>query len=1076
MKHCNDNPAGDKSEKKFKLTSPLYNTLESKNSADAWLKKIDCESQEDGYLKDVKSLHDAAGQKEIVDMLLGRQPREVDYTGAWETETTSYDNVLESLVKSKKIDLRHENIITIVDSGIQPVIDLLIEQSRQEEMIYLCSEHHVSIGHSLLFAAVLKKKDEVRDKILSVLHDSKKNDQVMLIAALYAKDIDLIKQLLAKKTFNLNEQVDVSFLSSQFEPFYDAEHSKLTPLGWAIEFDDVKLVQFLIDLGARYDSVNKYHECNLNAVTLAARKERLTILDFLINKGARLGDAIIDYALKNCSPKTVSFLLERTYLPDLAGRVAFLQDDVDLERSAWDGPSAWYEARAPALKLKRELLSNELERRNERACKAAQEGDIEELKKIFAHAHAECFVNHINNITPLLCAAQSGKSEAIEFLIEQFSYCGSSLMPNASRLNEMIVDDESLIKAIIKKNDMKCFEVWLKNAKKCKNWFATRGESLLLKTASLGSAAFLKRLLLDKEIYKPGLHNSWLAACREGNKECIEVLLKEDAKLYDEYNFFWPDIKPEIREWVKKLYIDTMNDIELLIQSLCRGEELSQSQAALINGIGKDGSTPLIRCLELRNAEAIKRLLRLKVDVNKQHEGGHYPLYFAVATGEKRFVELLFKFAYCPNEHPECVNVVEAIVCAASCGFEDIVNYLIENTHGKESIMLAKCAMAAAVMAGQKQTLKMLLNNTGIPVDSNIPLWYGHRYPAQALLHFARTKSMVRFLVDSGASICSKTIEICARAIGRGDFQLAAHLFQKMPSSKLLINPSSTMADKDISLNKRADSLALMDCTECWNLFKIITEQRRDVSSYCAFPQMFVDKHCKILADFYQSSAQELQASEHYKKCAQKAVHPVTKQTLLMWACIFGDCKTVERLVTMGLPRKYINKQDIFGRTALMYALLYGNIDCALTLIHHKQKTGEGEYVNHCGSGINLTDMYHRTALFYSVYAARVDEPIEVIKDEEKVKLSKTQYSREYGARKVIGILHDLGAKFALRGEDIALAIKIAAADQNWRLAFEILKKYADKDAIQLDHMGYPVLIRELEKPKEVKVKDLCLA
>ena len=55
-------------------------------------------------------------------------------------------------------------------------------------------------------------------------------------------------------------------------------------------------------------------------------------------------------------------------------------------------------------------------------------------------------------------------------------------------------------------------------------------------------------------------------------------------------------------------------------------------------------------------------------------------------------------------------------------------------------------------------------------------------------------------------------------------------------------------------------------------------------------------------------------------------------QTMLMWACRFGHHHIVEKLVTMGLPRKYINIQDIYGRTALMYALLYGNIDCAFNV------------------------------------------------------------------------------------------------------------------------------------------------
>ncbi len=65
------------------------------------------------------------------------------------------------------------------------------------------------------------------------------------------------------------------------------------------------------------------------------------------------------------------------------------------------------------------------------------------------------------------------------------------------------------------------------------------------------------------------------------------------------------------------------------------------------------------------------------------------------------------------------------------------------------------------------------------------------------------------------------------------------------------------------------------------------------------------------------------------------------KQTVLMWASIMGDGDVVQAIVDT-CPQWFVNAQDKYGYTALMYALLCKNFDIARLLI---PKSGNGLYL-----------------------------------------------------------------------------------------------------------------------------------
>lgn len=166
-------------------------------------------------------------------------------------------------------------------------------------------------------------------------------------------------------------------------------------------------------------------------------------------------------------------------------------------------------------------------------------------------------------------------------------------------------------------------------------------------------------------------------------------------------------------------------------------------------------------------------------------------------------------------------------------------------------------------------------------------------------------------------------------------------------------------------------------------------------------------------------------------------------QTILMLACIFGDQPIVEKLCKLVLSRAYFNHQDMYGRTALMYALLYGNMDCALTLIRHVCE--EQGQINHCGKGINLVDAEGKNALFYAMQAGHYDRPALLIESNgEKREVNALTYSCERGALYILNVLIKLGAKLPSLANTV-LALKMAAKADNKEIVVKVLGLCSEK-------------------------------
>ena len=331
-----------------------------------------------------------------------------------------------------------------------------------------------------------------------------------------------------------------------------------------------------------------------------------------------------------------------------------------------------------------------------------------------------------------------------------------------------------------------------------------------------------------------------------------------------------------------------------------------------------------------------------------------------------------------------------------------------------------------------------------------------------------------------------------------GDFQKAAVCLRAFPHiTNQTWNELRAIIHAEISNCELNDLLSLPDekklaaqtrFTECYLLLNLISAQ--PVQSFLEQPDGCCAKFiadCRVLcgADTIAITPQLL---EQFKKLAipecSTVSSPRLQQTMLMWACIFGHQKIVEMLVTAGLPQEYINAQDCFGRTALMYALLYGNVNCALTLMHHRRYhpsgtpmlvTSTGKPViahgdgtltvedgtpvlaqdvhnlisDHCGQGVQLLDSKQRSALWFALYAGLADDTIIVGEGTKGREISTIDYSTEFGAILAFNLLLSRKVAFSRFSHVTAQALKTAAGLECPQVLL-MLARYMGRDIVKL--------------------------
>ena len=170
-----------------------------------------------------------------------------------------------------------------------------------------------------------------------------------------------------------------------------------------------------------------------------------------------------------------------------------------------------------------------------------------------------------------------------------------------------------------------------------------------------------------------------------------------------------------------------------------------------------------------------------------------------------------------------------------------------------------------------------------------------------------------------------------------------------------------------------------------------------------------------------------------------------------------------------------------------MYALLYGNTDCALALIdsphdEHGATVLENGFpvsVNLCGESVTRQiDRDGRSTLFYALYAANYDEPATVVENDKTIHIPRDTYSARYGANKCIDTLLKLrcglpsNARTAEgRAGTAEEALRLAAEIGDMQILWKVMKNCTSfKDALirYIPQVPAPPVIQ----PEPVKIMD----
>ncbi len=743
---------------------------------------------------------------------------------------------------------------------------------------------------------------------------------IPLFNAIYAHNISFLEQRLQKDSIN-------NFILMDFGGF--------TPLMLACLAGDLEIVDFLLTQDA---DVNKHNSRGWTPLMFAAKKGATAIVKQLLEKKASLNVTVVNsgwtalnLAAKNGHKDIVELLV------DNGADVTLRSQD---RKSVLALAVVYKHKDVVALLLKKKVpLETKDEQWKSPLLLAVESGDEEIVSLLLDNGAAidsGCLINDRPGNTALMLAVRAGNQTMIDLLLKRGAFindCNSQGQTAATWAG--LAGDEKIVQQLINvgtsTGEIKAQALLgaaFKGHTTLVNTLLKQGTSAHTK-ASVNIRA-MSEDVLDKVVSSQSDYraeeSALTLAVHNGHTEVVKLLLDNGADI---------NYKNERGATALVIAIEKENTelVTFLLNhgaSLTISDNYNQTPFSLVGKIGNEAILSLLleRCedkqtakvqalfgaITSHNIKCVRILLAMKVDVNTKNQG-NTPLIYSIKRGcPQELVALLLAAGAHVNDEDN--NSCTALILAVNKGYTELVELLLKNR--ADTNTCTSKGDTALILAARKHYYEIVKMLVAAGANVNAQNSDGNTAFLETLEQWSKMdrsfsmhpKAIVTLLLAHGAETATP--------------KKSVHSFIGQVMSKNWHEIISFFIANDINIGSFTIS----------NWPSVKTTQR--LSSLMTPELMCGMILVKLVWDYkiqhYLADASRYSTNKEWLKNLDLMYRSPKGQTLLMVACMVGHTEIVKGLKSY-INEGYLNVVDDYGYSALDYAMILGQVECATALI-----------------------------------------------------------------------------------------------------------------------------------------------